>query len=197
MQNYHIIFTDFASEYWNKEYKDFGGKDIMRFLNVLYDHQALINSYGMTDPRYINSYNEVCGTFCVRTFNNTMPMVLEVLEKMQKDFYKEKETICVSYGPTDLFRFVNEVFDCYEFCPQVDVCKSLLSLIFKIISSFQKEFRLVVSEAQDMGMEVFCALTNSNVKFMGAVRQFMERVNDSSGLEIQEIQKVRALFDPR
>lgn len=163
----------------------------MRFLNVLYKQEIMINSYGMTDPRYFNSYNEVSGTFCVRTFNNTMPMVLEVLEKMQKDHYKERGTICASYGPTDLFRFINEVFDCYDYCPQIDICKALLSLIFKIISSFQKEYKLVVLEAEDMGMEVFCALTNSNIKFMGAVRQFIERVKNASGMDVADIQKVK------
>lgn len=190
MQKYHLLLTDFAALYWNRKFKKFSGVDIMQFLSVLYQQEITINTYGMTDPRYFNSYNEVSGTFCVRTFNNTMPMILEVLEKMQKDFYKEKDTICVSHGPTDLFRFINEVFDCYTYCPQVDICKSLLSLIFKMISSFQKEFKLVVLEAEDMTMEVFCALTNSNIKFMGAVRTFIERVKNSSGMDVADVQKV-------
>jgi hypothetical protein len=134
MKDYHHKFTDTAAAYWNKKYKKFNGQDIMRFLNVLYNQEFVINNYGMSDPRYFNSYNELSATFCVRTFNNTMPMVLEVLEKMTKDFYKEKETVCVSYGPVDLFRFVNEIFDCYALCQQTDICKSLLSLVFKYFS---------------------------------------------------------------
>lgn len=91
----------------------------------------MINHYGMLDPRYKNSYNELISTFCVRTFKNMMPLILEVLEKMQKDFYKEKETVCVSYGPVDLFKFINEVFECYEHCQEIIVCKSMLGLCFK------------------------------------------------------------------
>lgn len=118
-----------------------------------------------------------------------MPMVLQVLERMQIDFYKEKNTICNSHGPVDLFRFINEVFDCYDLCPQTDICKSILSLSFKIISSFQTEFRKVVTEAEDMSIEVFCALTNSNMKFMSAMRTFIERVSGNAGLDSTEVQQ--------
>lgn len=189
MQTFHLKFTDFASQYWNKKYKKFAGNEIMSFLDILYQQEQMINSYGMTDPRYFNSYNELSGTFCVRTFANMMPLILQVLEKMQTEFYKERDTICCSHGPVDLFRFINEVFDCYDFCQQIDVCKSLLSLIFKMVSTFQTEFKKVVLEAEDMSIEVFCALTNSNMKFMSAVRQFMDRVKTNTGMEIPEIQQ--------
>jgi hypothetical protein len=76
MKTYHLKFSDFASAYWNKKYKKFGGHEIMSFLDILYQEEQMINSYGMTDPRYFNSYNELSGTFCVRTFNNMMPMIL-------------------------------------------------------------------------------------------------------------------------
>jgi hypothetical protein len=59
-----------------------------------------------------------------------------------------------------------------------------------MISSFQKEFKILVVEAEDMSIEVFSALTNSNIKFMSAVRSFMERVQKATGLETHEIQQV-------
>ena len=190
LQTFHLKLSDFASNYWNKNYKKFGGHEIMQFLNILYLQENMINKYGMNDPRYFNSYNELSGTFCVRTFNNMMPMILQVLEKMQTDFYKEKNNNCNSHGPVDLFRFVNEVFDCYDHCPQSDICKSLLSLVFKIISSFQTEFKKVALEAEDMSIEVFCAMTNSNMKFMSAVRTFMERVEKNTNMDMGEVQQV-------
>jgi hypothetical protein len=51
------------------------------------------------------------------------------------------------------------------------------------------EFKKVALEAQDMEIEVFCALTNSNMKFMSAVRQFMDRVKTNTGMEIPDIQQ--------
>jgi hypothetical protein len=39
MQQFHLKFTDFASEYWNKRYKKFGGLEIMIFLDILYQEE--------------------------------------------------------------------------------------------------------------------------------------------------------------
>ena len=66
-------------------------------MNSLYTQERLINEYGMTDPRYKNSYNELNGTFCVRTFRNVIPMVMGLLEQMKKEFYVEKG-VCLSNG---------------------------------------------------------------------------------------------------
>jgi len=84
----------------------------------------------MSDPRYSNSYNELIATFCVRSFQHLMPMVLEVLEKMQTDTYEERG-ISLSHGPVDLFKFICQVFEGYNYCQQEDVCNALLSLCFK------------------------------------------------------------------
>ena len=52
--------------------------------------ERLINSYGMSDQRFKNSYNELISTFCLRTFKATMPMILEVLERMKTETYTER-----------------------------------------------------------------------------------------------------------
>ena len=49
MQTFHLKFTDFVSSYWNKNYKKFGGHEIMQFLNVLYQQENMITKYGMSD----------------------------------------------------------------------------------------------------------------------------------------------------
>ena len=131
MKEYHVKFTEFVSTYWNLRGKRFGGRQIMRFLGILHSQENCIKEYGMTDPRYSNSYKDLSASFCIRTFNNLMPMVLEVLDKMQKEVDKERDTICVSHGPVDLFRLINEAVDCYSLCPEISICKALLGLIFK------------------------------------------------------------------
>lgn len=100
-------------------------------VDVVYNQDKKNKKFGMTDKRYENSLNELISTFCVRTFQNIMPLILEVLEKMKKDYGKEKDTICVSFGPVDLFKFMNEIFDTSMACPSPLVQRSILSLIYK------------------------------------------------------------------
>lgn len=45
------------------------------------------------------------------------------------------------------------------------------------MQAFQKEYRVVVLEAADMEMDIFCALTNSNIRFISATRSLVERVS--------------------
>lgn len=73
------------------------GVEILEFCNICFVQEKLVNSYGMQDARYGNSYNELTATFCVRIFKNITPMTMEVLEKMKKEYYLEK-TICLSNG---------------------------------------------------------------------------------------------------
>lgn len=56
-----------------------------------------------------------------------------------------------------------------------------------MILTFQKEFRIIVLEAEDMEMQIFCALTNSNIKFIGAARNFVEKVQRFALLPEEEI----------
>lgn len=57
-----------------------------------------------------------------------------------------------------------------------------------MISCFQQDYKECVETADNMTMEVFCALTNSNLKFISSVRSFMDKVNRDSGMEIDDIQ---------
>lgn len=56
--------------------------------------------------------------------------------------------------------------------------------------SFQTEFRRIVEEAQDMDMEVFCSLTNSNIKFIGGLRALIEKSLKLNVLSEEEIMMV-------
>lgn len=94
------------------------------------DQQKLIESYGMIDERYINSFNELISTLCMRLFKNMVPMFFEILEKMKADQFFEGK-ICLTNGPVDLFKLVNQIFESYNQCPCQEVCNGLLSLIFK------------------------------------------------------------------
>lgn len=108
-------------------------------MKEVHEQQALIEQYGMTDERYNNSFNELTATLCMRIYKNTMPMVVEVLQKMATDYYFEGK-MCLSNGkflitagPTDLFKLLSGgVFsDIYKECPCLETANALLGLIFK------------------------------------------------------------------
>ena len=104
--------------------------EILQFLDLVYRQDKIVKGFGLMDQRYDNSFNELISTFCVRTFHAMMPMVIGVLENMQKNTYTEG-TACLSYGPIDLFKFISQIADAYAFCPHSDVCSALLGLSYK------------------------------------------------------------------
>jgi hypothetical protein len=59
----------------------------------------------------------------------------------------------------------------------------------RLIVGFQKEFRKIVSYSDDIELENFCALSNSNVKFISLCREFLENCQETSGVPLDELQK--------
>lgn len=167
------------------------------FANLITKQAKINTKYGMTDPRYERCLGDLMTTFYSRTFKNIMPLVLQVIEKMKTEFYKEKDTICLCHGPVDLFKFVNEILDQAVMCPSAVVIKGVLSLIAQIINNFQKEYKSLVLEAEDMAMEVFCSLTNSNVKFISALRSVVDRIIPCNLIKEDEIHSVSLRVTPR
>ena len=129
--NFHANVTKFVTAFWKNHKKRLDGYEILQFLNLLYNYHEMNLKFGLKDPRYVNSFRHIVNTFSIRTFNGMMPMILTVLEDMKKNHIKEKETICVSHGPIDVFRFINEVFDCYAKCDHPDVLRAVLGLIYR------------------------------------------------------------------
>jgi hypothetical protein len=123
--------TESIQKFWNLRLNDFNGFDILQLINILIKQESTISLYKMNDPRYQISLNKIVSTFCIRTFNNTMPMVLEVLDKMKTDFDIGEDKICTSHAPTDLFKFISAIFDSYKTAPFPEIAKAFLSLIFK------------------------------------------------------------------
>lgn len=167
---------------------------------MLLKEKVITEKYGMMDDRLRDGINDITASFCSRTFKNIMPMTLEVLEQMTKKYEIEKDTICVSYGrqellkgPVDLFKFLNEVIDLSMICPCQDVIKSTLGLINKILFAFQKEFKLMIADAEDMEMGVFCSMTNSSMKFFSALRSFEKRVINFGLINEDEVNMVDRL----
>ena len=119
-----------------------------------------------------------------------MSMILEVLEKMKTEYTKEKETICVSHGPVDLYKFINEIFNGYRICPRESVVRAILSLSFKMISIFQSEFKTLVQEDDQLTLEVFGAMANSNLKFISCTRQFIDICKRDSGLMTEQLNRM-------
>ena len=103
---------------------------ILQFLNILYKQENIIKEYGMSDPRYKNSYNELISSFCYRIFKNVMPMSIQVLKKAETDTFDDNG-ICQSHAPTDLFKLIYGIFDSYKHCQTQDVSNAILGLIYK------------------------------------------------------------------
>jgi hypothetical protein len=57
MQNYHLELVTWCASLWNTRYREFGGFDILAFVDSLGKQEKMVNGYGMTDPRFGESYN--------------------------------------------------------------------------------------------------------------------------------------------
>ncbi len=70
----------------------------MQVADLVLKQQQGVEKYRMKDARLERSLSDLMSTFFSRTFASIMPLILEVLNKMTKEYTKEKETICVSHG---------------------------------------------------------------------------------------------------
>jgi hypothetical protein len=103
---------------------------VLEFSGILHAEEKLTSEYGMSDPRYANNYSQLTATFCVRTFNNCLPMMNKVLDKMKSEYFIEKG-VCYSNGPDDLFKILSEIITMYKICPYKDVITAMLGLCYK------------------------------------------------------------------
>ena len=46
----------------------------------------------------------------------------------------------------------------------------------------------MVNEADDMSLDIYAALANSNIKFISCMREFMNKVQNDSGLDVETLQ---------
>jgi hypothetical protein len=61
--------------------------------------------------------------------------------------------------------------------------------VTRILANFQTEYRTLVTESDDIDLDHYCALTNSNIKFIANMRQFLESVKDMTGVPVEDLQK--------
>lgn len=89
---------------------------------------------------------------------------------------------------------MNEIVDHSMICPCAEMLHNVIMLITKILLIFQKEFKQVVEEAEDMEIQIFCALTNSNIKFMSLLKTFIHKIS-KFGIKCEmEISKVVLIY---
>lgn len=109
--------------------------DILEFSSLFQKHIDETKKVGLTDPRLEKVVADLMASFYFRIYKNIMPLVLEVLKKMQTDYQKEKQgqnsQVCVTYGHVDLFKFMNQVLDYAMSLPRAEVLKGVLGLIYK------------------------------------------------------------------
>lgn len=150
-------------------------------------HDEIIRNYGLSDPRLEESWNELTGAYAVKTFKVMMAMVLNVVEKARTDYNVDHSGKITSKSPIDLFKLMNTVVDSYSLCKTSLVLNSLVGLCYKLTNNFVTEYRTIVDH-EIMDTEVFVAITNASIEFVGGSRDFVHRVKVLSDLPIEEIQ---------
>jgi hypothetical protein len=120
-----------CSDFWKLRKNEFSGIEKMNFVSTILEQKEGIEFYGMNDIRYEQCTQPILSSFCVSSFKNVMPMVLNVLEKMLDDYHLEKESICMTYAPVDVFKLLNQIFDSYFYAEHDQVCTAILALIFR------------------------------------------------------------------
>ena len=62
-------------------------------------------------------------------------------------------------------------------------------MVTRILANFQTEYRILVTESDDIELDNYCALTNSNIKFIANLRQFIETMKEMTGESLETLQK--------
>ncbi len=130
MKTYHMSWWESVRQWYNKNYKNLGAIQIITIADLLMRQCDKNEKYGMVELRFNRAFNDLLSTYFVRTYKNIMPLALEVLQKMTKECDREKD-VCFSFGPVDLFKFLNETIDHCMACLSPTVLKGALNLIAK------------------------------------------------------------------
>jgi hypothetical protein len=62
-------------------------------------------------------------------------------------------------------------------------------LPYRILTNFQEDFSLLVERSNNGEIELFCALTNSNLKFISCLKEFVEKVRLQTAIKQASIEK--------
>jgi hypothetical protein len=61
------------------------------------------------------------------------------------------------------------------------------------LNAFLASFSEVVEKANDGEMDLFASLTNSNLKFMGNLKDFVDSISKTTGVSTKQIEGVATL----
>lgn len=190
MQNYHLELVTWCASLWNTRYREFGGFDILAFVDSLGKQEKMVNGYGMTDPRFGESYNELISQWASTTFKNMMPMVLEVCKKTKVGFAVGEGGKLEMHAPTDLFKLVSTVFDNYFKAPHEVTLRGVLGLGFKMIQNFQTELMNIVNTESLIDIDAMMAMTNSSMQFITNTKGFCSQCAKLAGYQKEEIERM-------
>lgn len=104
LETNHELWMNLLKAFYNKRFKSLSVASahqaihILRIVDLLVRQKKKCGKYGLEDGRFDRGISDLLSTVFTRTFQNMMPLILGVLEKMKSDYTKEKETICMSYG---------------------------------------------------------------------------------------------------
>ena len=187
MKNFHIESLKYSVVIWNRRHKDFGGDEVVRFIQLIYKQQEIIESYGMKEPRFDNSINELSSAFQIKIYKNVMPMIQTIIDGMRKT-YEEENQMYMSKGPNSFFKIINQVWDNYLLCKKELVYRNVLSQIQKLIYNFIVEYTTLVDK-EDMEINIWVAIINSSLRFISLLKDFTALASKKSKIPIDKIQK--------
>ena len=106
-------------------------------------------------------------------------MVLGVANKTKNE-YTEMKNRFVLNAPVDLFKLINTAFNYYYQAPKEIVMRGCLSLCFKLVQNFQKEFCTLVTNEADQELDAVIAMSNSNIDFIDQTKKFTGTIHTIS-----------------
>lgn len=193
LKEFHLVCVIYMKQIWNRRNKEFDGRQILEFINQVSYQEKAINVYGLKDIRFENSYNELTGTFCTRTYRAVIPMILNVLNMMRKTVTDDVSLKEVSTGPVDLFHICNGVLNLYDWeegqIPKT-ILRSMQGLCFHLVTDFQREYILVGTQDDELELRTLIAWTNSNLKFMQKSIEFVQVIAKRSNTDLDEVQSM-------
>lgn len=185
--DFHIGFFNWVVDLWNHRRKDYCDEDVLSFIDILYKEKLIQEEYGLNDCRFNKSITSLVSTFCLRIFKRYMPLILEFIHKMRKGYTKSPSGALESNVPYQLFIIINNIFSYYFHAPYDNILRAILSLCFKIIINFQKEFIDLTKNASGFTIEDQAIFTNSTWKFIECTRDFTIKCAKSTGHDRYDI----------
>lgn len=94
-------------------------------------------------------------------------------------------------GLNELFNILEKVVKSVDSCPYQSVLKNLLDICSKCIRNFNKDLRILMLDADEISLDVFCAVANSLDEFTSGLRGLYKLAVDTFLVKDEDVYTVR------